>query len=209
VHTAARKYDLLCPVSLISSLFRRRRPASGEGRAAPTSQEADKTLADALLRAPDVHAAGLLLVGEVVKRLGVDFAAVALISDDRRRASGLVGLQDGVEADWWPELTIDLEQEPSAIATAAFEAAPVFVYDVAASARVSRRLAERVGAESAVFIPLTSSGRVHAVLVGATTKERRLFATDEIAALEGLAGEAALAIERAQSSSALGDALER
>ena len=141
--------------------------------------------------------------------LGVDFASVALISEDGRRATGLVGLLDGVEADWWPDVEIDLDQEPSAIATAAFEAAPIFVYDVAASARVSRRLADRVGAESAVFIPLISSGRVHAVLVGATTKERRLFANEEIAALESLAGEAALAVERAQSSSALADALER
>jgi two-component system phosphate regulon sensor histidine kinase PhoR len=196
-------------VSLISSLFRRGRPESGDERTAAPDHEANKTLADALLRAPDVRAAGLLLVEEVVARLGVDFAAVALISDDRRRASGLVGLQDGAEADWWPEVTIDLEHEPSAVATAAFEAAPIFVYDVAASARVSRRLADRVGAQSALFVPLISSGRVHAVLVGATTRERRLFAKEEIAALEQLAGEAALAVERAQSSTSLAEALER
>ena len=196
-------------MSLISSLFRRRRPASGEGRAAPLFQEANKTLANALLRAPDVRSAGLLLVEQVVERFGVDVAAVALISDDRRRASGLVGLEDGAEAGWWPEITIDLEHEPSAVATAAFEAAPIFVYDVAASPRVSRRLAERVGAQSAVFVPLISSGRVHAVLVGATTKERRLFAKEEIAALESLANEAALAIERVQSASSLAAALER
>ena len=200
---------LLCPVSLLSSLFRRRRPASGEGRAVGSFQETNKTLADALLRAPDIHAAGLLLVREVVAQLGVDFAAVALISDDRRRASGLVGVQDGAEADWWSETKIDLETEPSAVATATFEAAPIFVYDVAASARVSRRLAERVGAESAVFIPLIASGRVHAVLVAATTKEPRLFSNDEISQLESLANEAALAIERARSSSSLADALER
>jgi two-component system phosphate regulon sensor histidine kinase PhoR len=196
-------------VSLISSLFRRGRPESGDERTAAPDHEANKTLADALLRAPDVRAAGLLLVEEVVARLGVDFAAVALISDDRRRASGLVGLQDGAEADWWPEVTIDLEHEPSPGATAAFEAAPIFVYDVAASARVSRRLADRVGAQSALFVPLISSGRVHAVLVGATTRERRLFAKEEIAALEQLAGEAALAVERAQSSTSLAEALER
>jgi hypothetical protein len=128
-------------VLLITSLFRRRRPASGEGRAVPPFHEANKALADALLRAPDVRSAGLLLVEEVVERLGVEFAALALISDDRRRASGLVAVEDGAEADWWPETAIDFENEPSAVATAASEAAPVFVYDVAASARVSRRLA--------------------------------------------------------------------
>jgi GAF domain-containing protein len=196
-------------VLLISSLFRRRRPASGEGRAVPPFQEANKALADALLRAPDVRSAGLLLVEEVVQRLGVEFAALALISDDRRRASGLVGVKDGSEADWWPETIIDFENEASAVATAASEGAPVFVYDVAASARVSRRLAERIGARSAVFVPLISSGRVQAVLVAATTKEKRLFAKEDIAALESLVNEAALAIERAQSSSSLVDALER
>jgi PAS domain S-box-containing protein len=196
-------------VSLLSSLFRRRRPASGEGPAAPAPHAASETLADALLRAPDVRSAALLLVEEVVERLGIDFAAIALISDDRRRASGLVGLEDGAEADWWPDLTLDLEQEPSAIATAAFEASPIFVYDVAASARVSPRLAQRVRAQSAVFVPLIAAGRVHAVLVGATTKERRLFSNEEIATLESLANEAALTIERVQSSSSLADALER
>jgi PAS domain S-box-containing protein len=195
-------------VSFLRALFRRRRrPEGGNEPASPP--DADKTLADALLRAPDVHAAGLLLIEEVVARLGVDFAAVALISDDRRRASGLVGVLDGEEADWWREVTIDFEREPSAVATAAFEAAPIFVYDVAASARVSRRLADRVGAQSAVFVPLVSSGRVHAVLVAVTTKERRLFSQDELAALESLASVAALAIERAQSSSALAETLER
>jgi PAS domain S-box-containing protein len=195
-------------VSRLSSLFRRRRPERGDEHAAGPADEANKTLADALLRAPDVHTAGLLLVREVVDRLGVDFAAVALISDDRRRASGLVCLHDGAEVDWWRDVTLDLENEPSGIATASFEAAPIVVYDVAASARVSRRLAERVGAESAVFVPLVSSGRVHAVLVVATTV-RRVFGKEDLAVLESLAGEAALAVERAQSSSSLADALER
>jgi hypothetical protein len=54
-------------------------------------------------------------------------------ADDRigRGVVGLVAVEDGAEADWWPEITIDLEHEPSAVATAAFEAAPIFVYDVA------------------------------------------------------------------------------
>ena len=196
-------------MSRLSSLLRRRRPERGDDSVAGHALEANKTLADALLRAPDVHTTGLLLIEEVVRRLGLDFAAVALISDDGRRASGLVGLQDGVEAEWWPGITIDLEQEPSGIATAAFEAAPIFVYDVAASPRISRRLAEKVGAQSAVFVPLISSGRVHAVLVVATTKEPRLFSKDDLAALEKLASDAALAVERAQSSASLADALER
>jgi NtrC-family two-component system sensor histidine kinase KinB len=203
------KYHLPYLVSFFSSLFRRRRSGDGNERAAASAQEANKTLADALLRAPDAYAAGLLLAEEVVARFRVDFAAVALISDDRRRASGLVGVQDGAELDWWLDVTIDFEQEPSAIATATLEAAPIAVYDVAGSRSVSRRLAERVGAQSAVFVPLASSGRVHAVLVAATTRERRLFDKDDLAALQSLAGEAAFAVERAQSSSSLAEALER
>jgi PAS domain S-box-containing protein len=204
-----RKYDPLGALSFFRSLLRRRRPERESEDVPGPVKEANKTLADALLRAPDVHAAGLLLVQEVVARLDVDLAAVALVSDDRRRASGLVALQDGVEADWWLDTMIDLEREASGIAAAAFEGSPIVVYDVAASAKVSRRLAERVGAQSAVFVPLISSGRVQAVLVAATTKTRRLFGKDELAALEAMAADAALAVERAQSSTSLADALER
>ena len=172
-------------------------------------REPKTTLADALLRSPDAPAAGLLLVREVVDRFGVDFAALALISEDRRYASGLVCIENGEEADWWREISVDLEREPSGIATAAFEAAPIVVYDVQRSARVSPRLAARVGAKSAVFVPLIASERVHAVLVVATTTERRVFAKDELATLDSLATEAALAIERRLASGALADALQR
>jgi PAS domain S-box-containing protein len=207
--TPLRKYDLSHPVSRLSSLFRRRRPERVEEHLAGPDHEPRTTLADALLRSPDAPAAGLLLVREVVDRLGVDFTAVALISEDQKRARGLVAVQDGEEAVWWREVAFDLEDEPSGIATATFEAAPIVVYDVPASARVSRRLAERVGAKSAVFVPLIASGRVHAVLVVATTTDRRVFGTDDLALLESLGAEAALAIERRVASSALADALER
>jgi len=171
--------------------------------------EPKSRLAEALLRSPDAPAAGLLLVREVVDRLGVDFAAVALITEDRRHASGLVCIEHGEEADWWREISVDLEREPSGIATAAFEASPIVVYDVETSARVSPRLAQRVGAKSAVFVPLIASARVHGVLVVATTTDRRVFAKDELATLESLGEDAALAIERRLASSALADALER
>ena len=207
--TPVRKYDLLCPVSRLSSLLRRRRPERVDEHPAGPAPEPKSRLAEALLRSPDAPAAGLLLVREVVDRLGVDFAAVASISEDRRHASGLVCIENGEEASWWREISVDLEREPSGIATAAFEAAPIVVYDVASSARISPRLAQRVGAKSAVFVPLIASGRVHGVLVVATTTDRRVFARDELAMLESLAEDAALAIERRVASSALADALER
>ena len=60
------------------------------------------------------------------------------------------------DADWWRDVAVDFEDEPSGIASAAFEGGPVVVYDVAGSPLVNRRLAEKVGAKSAVFVPLVS-----------------------------------------------------
>ncbi len=45
-----------------------------------------------------------------------------LISDDRKEATGLVARMDGEDADWFPSVRIDLEHEPSAVASAVFEA---------------------------------------------------------------------------------------
>jgi hypothetical protein len=102
--------------------------------------------------------------------------------------------------DWWKSVTIDLENEPSGVASCAFEAAPLTIYDVESSPRVSRRLAERVGGKSAAFVPLISSDRVIAVLAAATTRHRRHFPANEILLLEALAAESALALERARSA---------
>ena len=68
-----------------------------------------------------------------------------------------------------------------------FDAAPVVVYDVSSSTRVSPRLAERVGAKSAVFVPLISEEKVPAVLVLATTEAPRVFTSDEVSLLQALA----------------------
>ena len=104
---------------------------------------------------------------------------------------------------------IDLEHEPSAVASAAFEAAPLTIFDVESSPRVSRRLADRVGAKSAAFVPVVSGARVLAVLVAASTSRRRNFPPSEIARLEALAGETALALEKTRSAAQLEEALGR
>ena len=90
--------------------------------------------------------------------------AVAVVSEDGKHAPGC-----------WPSPRaatptggrgrLDFEQEPSGIASAAFEGGPVVVYDAAGSPRVNRRLAEKVGAKSAVFVPLVADEKVFAVLV--------------------------------------------
>src|SRR5829696_4841943 len=177
--------------------------SGGDGLDAVASLSASLSQADR----PDAIAR--VLVHEVLSLLGFDFAALVAISDDGKEARGLYARGDGRDADWWSSLTLELENEPSAIASTVFEAAPLTIYDVVASPRVNRRIAERVGAKSAAFIPLISGGRVIGVLVAATTRERRSLPADQLALLEAFAAESALALERTRSSVELEEALGR
>ncbi len=167
------------------------------------------SLSSGLAHAQDAESVARVLLDEVVALLKTDVAALALISEDGTEATGLYARSDDIDMDWWPGMRLDLEHEPSGIASAAFEAAPLTIYDAESSPRVSRRLAERVGAKSAAFIPLISGERVIAVLIVATTRRRRSFPADEIALVEALAGEAALALERSRSAVELEEALAR
>ncbi len=167
------------------------------------------SLSSALAHAHDEEAVARILIEECFERFNLDFASVALVSDDGKRGSGLLAVARNGDVDWWRDITIDFESEPSAIASAVFEGGPVVVYDVAGSPLVNRRLAEKVGAKSAVFIPLVSREKVPAVLVAATTREPRIFKGEELALLQALSGEAALAFDRARSAGALAEALER
>jgi PAS domain S-box-containing protein len=171
--------------------------------------EAVASLSSALARTGDAASVARTLLEEVTKLLGVEFASVALIDEDGSGASGLYALENGSEASWWPEIRVDFEQEPSAIASAAFEAAPVAISEVAGSTQVSRRLAERVGAKSAIFVPLIVDERVPAVLIAASTGEPRIFSAGETTLLQALAAETAMALERSRSALALEDALVR
>jgi PAS domain S-box-containing protein len=167
------------------------------------------SLSTSLSQAENPESIAVALLSEVVTRLGVEHASLALISDDAKEASGLLALGERADNDWWQSVTIDLENEPSGVASCAFEAAPLTIYDVESSPRVNRRLAERVGAKSAAFVPLISGDRVIAVLAAVTTRQRRHFSADEIVLLETLAAECALALERARSAVQLEEALER
>ncbi len=167
------------------------------------------SLSSALAHAHDEEAVARTLIEECTSRFNLDFAAVALVSDDGKRGSGLLAVARNGDTEWWRDVTIDFEEEPSGIASAVFEGGPVVVYDVAGSPRVNRRLAEKVGAKSAIFIPLVSREKVPAVLVIATTREPRVFTGEDLAVLQALAAETALALDRARSASALAEALER
>jgi two-component system, NtrC family, sensor histidine kinase KinB len=171
--------------------------------------EAVSTISNALARTHDAEAAGRILLDQVGSLFGVEFTALALVSDDGREATGFLARRDGHDLDWWRDVRLDLEREPSGIASAVFDAAPVTVYDVAGSTRVSKRLAEQVGAKSGVWTPLISEERVIAVLVAASTGAHRSFSADELTLMQALAGEAALALDRTRSAAALERALER
>ncbi|MDQ4029502.1 MAG: GAF domain-containing protein, partial [Actinomycetota bacterium] len=164
-------------------------------------------LTSALAHVDDEHEVAALVAERAAALLDCDFAGFASIEDGGAR--GLAAWQDGAEADWWPDVWIDFETEPSAIASVAFEAAPLAIYDVASSLQVNRRLADRVGAQSVVFAPAIASARVVAVLAAATTRRRHAFAGEEITLLQELGAESALALERVRSASELAGALER
>jgi PAS domain S-box-containing protein len=167
------------------------------------------SLTTALGRAQDTFTVGRTLLDEARALVGADFCAVALVHEDGRGADGLVALEGDSEAGWWNDVTIDFDSEPSAIASAALEVEPIAIYDVGRSQQVNPRLAERVGAKSAAFVPLVADERVRAVLVLASTEKPRVFSSEELSLLHTLASEAALALERTRSASALAEALER
>ena len=201
-------------------LFRRRRradestpaPASepdepGPGRGGQLTEIA--SLSSELARARDQETVARTLLEASLSLLDVDFGAVALIGEDGSHARGLDALAPGRDTAWWRDLSLDLAGEPSGIAKAVTDGGPVVVEDVAGSELVNRRLAEKVGAKSAVFVPLVSEERAQAVLVLATTDAPKDFDGDELSLLQALAAEAALALDRTRSAGALAEALER
>ncbi len=163
----------------------------------------------ALARARDPVEVCRPLVRQVADLLGVGFTAVAVVSEDGAAATGVYAEQDGNAAPWWADVHLDLRSEPSGIASAVFDAAPVTVFDVSSSALVSRRLAEQVGAVSGAWIPMVAEERVAGVLVAAATGLKRAFTRDELSLLQALASEAGLALERLRAVAASEDALAR
>ena len=171
--------------------------------------EAVASLSTRLARARDVTAVADLLVDEVATLLRLDFVAVALIDEETNEAAGLVARDKRGETRWWEELRWNFADERSLTALAVAQRAPVPVPDVASHPDTHRRIAERVGATSAVFAPVIAEERVQAVLIGASQGSRREFPAEELALLQALTAEAALALERTISAAALADALAR
>ena len=171
--------------------------------------EAVTAISEDLVRARDEADVARPLVRHVGALLDVGFAAVTLVDLGMATASGLYAEIDGRAIEWWREVRVDLAHEASGVANAVSDAAPVVVYDVVGSPLVSRRLAARVGAQSAVFVPMIAESRVLGVLTAASITDRRAFRPDEVSLLQAVAAEAALAFERLRSAAALADALSR
>jgi PAS domain S-box-containing protein len=149
------------------------------------------------------------LLDRVEELAGVEVAAVFLLDYETRIASGLLGRLDGRPLDWFPDTRIDLDNEPSGVGTAVFEASAFAVYDAQASKIVSRRMVEATGAKSVAFIPLVAEERVIAVLVAGSVSKPRAFPSEELTLLQAIATEAAIALDRTRSNAALAEALER
>src|SRR5262245_15570556 len=171
--------------------------------------EAIAAISAALTRARDLETAARPLVDQVQTLLGVDFAAVTVVDPDATGASGVLARFGDEDADWWRDIRLDLRNEPSGIASAVFDAAPVVVYDIESSPRVSPRLSARTGAKSGVWVPILADERVVGVVTAAATVAKRTFTGEEIALLQVLAGEVALALDRLRSAEALASALAR
>jgi PAS domain S-box-containing protein len=194
---------------LLPAIFRRGR--AQEGRRAGTGREFESVsrVADELARSADVDGVARTLLDEIAELFAVGFAALTLVSDDGREAAGYLARSGGEDVDWWPDLRLDLGSEPSGIASAVFEAAAMTVYDTASSGVVSSRLVEAVGAKSAAFVPLLVEERVTAVISVATLDEPRVFSNEDLAVMQTLASEAAVALERLRAGVALQEALQR
>ena len=149
--------------------------------------EAVAAISDALARTTDPEAAGRVLLDEVGSVLGIEFTALALIDAETEEARGLLARDAGADVTWWRDIRIDLRNEPSGIASAYFQAAPVVVFDCSASPLVSPRLVDAVGAKSGAFVPLIVEERIIGVLVAAPTSAKRAFSSEEVTLMQSLA----------------------
>jgi PAS domain S-box-containing protein len=197
-------------VGLATGALLWRRGWSGTGSADSGRElESLRRVAAELVRTTDVAGVARALLDEMAALFRVGFVGLTFVSEDGREATGYLARSHNRDVSWWLDVRLDLEHEPSGIASTVFEASAFAVYDVTESGIVSTRLAETVGAKSAAFVPLIVDERVIAVISVATTDERRAFSPEDLALMQTLASEAAVALERARSSLALEAALDR
>jgi PAS domain S-box-containing protein len=192
-------------------LARRRRvePAPAPKEREPAEVESMTAISVALSTARDAETVARLLLTAAERATGAEAATLMTVSEDATTAQGLLGRSGGEELAWFSDVRIDLEHEPSGVATAVYDAAPFTVYDAAGATNVHRGLVERIGAKSLAYVPLIADKRVIAVLTLASTSGLRTFTNDELALLQALAGDAALALTRTRATGSLEEARTR
>jgi PAS domain S-box-containing protein len=195
-------YNLQRPVRTPIRIRRPRRLRTGGKELASVSRVAGQ-----LARTADVEGVARTLLDEIASLFDVSFVALTFVSDDASEAVGYLARSRGKDVDWWREIRLDLTLEPSGIASAVFEAAAFAVYDAEESHVVSKRLVGAIGAKSAAFVPLLVQSRVIAVISVASDDERRSFSNEDLALMQTLASEAAVALERLRAGVALEEAL--
>jgi PAS domain S-box-containing protein len=193
---------------LLPAMLRRGGARQSRGVGTTREFESVQRVAGEFARTADVEGIARTLLDELGKLFDVGFTALTFVSDDGREATGYLARSRGEDVDWWRGLTVDLDREPSGIASAVFEATALAVYDTEGSGVISPRLVAAVGAKSAAFVPLLVQERVTAVISVATLDERRVFTSEELAVMQTLASEAAVALERLRASVALEEALK-
>ena len=171
--------------------------------------QAVASIVNSLARIQDPVSAARVLLDEVASLLRIEFTALALVEEGEPFATGLLARERGRDLDWWIDVRLDLRNEPSGVASAYFEGAPVVVYDIESSPLISKRLAKAAHAKSGAFVPLAIEERVIGVLVAASTVERRAFTTDDVRLMQALAAETAIALDRTRSAMELDQALAR
>ena len=192
-------------------LDRLARSGEVEARAAFLDRELDSVAAVStrLVRARDPEGVAHALLEQFGSMLGVDLIVLVLVDEDEGVARGVLGLTGEQELEWVRSLRLDLGDTPSGIARAVQERKPVVVDDAERSPVVNQELVRQHGAKSLAFVPLLIGRKVTGVVVAAHTSRQRAFRRDEIALLQTVAAEAALALDRVRFASELAEALER
>ena len=149
-----------------------------------------------LHEAATLEDAGRAVADRAAALVDVEVGSVMLVNDEGTEAWALAVRENGVDAPWSHDARLDLVNEPSGVASAYHDAAPFAVYDARGSTRVSARLVERAGSQSIAYVPMLTEQRVIGVIVAACTSRQRAFTQEELAALQGLAADAAPVIER-------------
>ena len=187
----------------------RRRVREAEQLATERGREADaiSRLSATLSRTQTAEEAVGSLFDEVEALLEPDVLLLARVDEEARRAVGFA--TRGFDADWWADVSLDLDDDTGAVVQVARTREAIAIYDVPTSPNVNRRLAEAVAAKSAAFVPLITEGQVAGVLVIVSRQAHRHFTDSEVDIVQGMASEAALVLSRTRSSEALQAALER